>query len=145
MTPNSKRKGDQSYTLFIVEHFVSEPFPSNYKTLNGRISANNGPIFKIQNLVRSGEQARSIWSECDGARDDACEMTSRAGAITPFSKLNSVPLRDVIRAIMTQLSMSCDVTNVIKLLVAWLSVAQLDPSNIIMLTEVQIGNNFETK
>ncbi len=45
---------------------------------NDRISLNNGPIFKIQNLAYSAEQARSVQFDNDGARDVAREMKSRA-------------------------------------------------------------------
>ncbi len=44
----------------------------------GRISANNGPILKIQNLARSGLRRRSVWCHNDVMRDATCETTSRA-------------------------------------------------------------------
>ncbi len=40
----------------------------------GHISANNGPIWKIQNLARSGPRRRSAWLQNDAMR----AMTSRA-------------------------------------------------------------------
>ncbi len=44
----------------------------------GHISANNGPIFKIQNLSCSGLRARSAVCDNDVARDVIRAMTSRA-------------------------------------------------------------------
>ena len=42
----------------------------------GRIFVNNGPIFKIQILTYSVEQACSVLHSYDGARDDTLAMTS---------------------------------------------------------------------
>ncbi len=44
----------------------------------GCISANNGPIWKIQNLARSGPRCRSVWCHNDVVRDVTREMTSHA-------------------------------------------------------------------
>ena len=45
---------------------------------SGRISANYGPILKIQNLAYSGERPRPVGPTSIGARDVARDMTSRA-------------------------------------------------------------------
>ena len=45
---------------------------------NGHISANNGPIFKIQNLASSGEQPASAAFDNGVARETAREIAWRA-------------------------------------------------------------------
>ncbi len=45
----------------------------------GRILANKGPIWKIQNLACSGLRRRIAWHQNDDARDVMHEMTSRVG------------------------------------------------------------------
>ncbi len=50
---------------------------------NGRISANYGPISKIQNLAYSGLRARSVGRQLRHARRHTPEMTSR-GRVTSF-------------------------------------------------------------
>ena len=44
----------------------------------GHISANTGPIFKIQNLAYSGERPRPAQSDKYTAHDDAREIASHA-------------------------------------------------------------------
>ncbi len=82
-------------------HFVIFNYENTFFHKIGHISANTGPILKIQNLASSGEQPASAAFAYGVARDAMREMTSRAcgdpsdclmtsGTITP------VPLRDVI-------------------------------------------------
>ena len=49
---------------------------------NGRISANNGPIWKIQNLACSGLRLRSIWCHNYGVCDATHAMTPRVTSLT---------------------------------------------------------------
>ncbi len=44
----------------------------------GRISAYNGPIWKIRNLACSGLRCRSVWRHYDVMRDATRDMTSHA-------------------------------------------------------------------
>ena len=54
----------------------------------GRISANNGPIWKIQNLAYSGLRARPVEPSKSDARDVAREMTvTRARAAMDYNQV----------------------------------------------------------
>ncbi len=66
-------------TSYLICHKIIKMWTSRNELTSlhkiGRISANNGPIWKIQNLAHPGLRRRSVGHHCDAARDATCEMT----------------------------------------------------------------------
>ena len=59
---------------------------------NGHISANNGPIWKIQNLAFSGERRAFFWQYCRARRDAWATFTQNRDSLLTWWTLESVNL-----------------------------------------------------